>query len=154
MCENGVAASVFCDEGLHCTYTTNVIQNASNSTSSSSSSSSSSSTSNTNVSSDSVLEADMEEPEWWVEEILEKRKKKSGVYKYRTKWSTGEITWETFSCFIDVDRLCTPFLKFVNQDDWKQGLSSWSKARLQELCKTHGFSRTGNKEKLRVRVRA
>lgn len=143
--DNGVAASIYCDEGLHCVYTTNILLQQSNT--------SSSSTSSTPTTFSSLLVPDDDtEPEWWVEEILEVKKKKSNSYKYKTKWSTGETTWETFPSFVDVDRLCTPFVNFAKRENWVQGLSEWSKPRLQELCKAHGFSRTGNREKLINRI--
>ena len=78
-----------------------------------------------------------------MEEVIKsKKKKKTNTLQYKTKWSTGEYTWETFPSFIDTDRLCTPFVNFAKKEDWIQGLSPWSKPRLQELCKSHGFSRS------------
>ena len=68
-----------------------------------------------------------------VKKILEKRGA-GPTAKYRTQWATDEITWETFSSFVDEDRFCQPFFQFATEVDWKDGLQTFPQLKLKNMA--------------------
>lgn len=80
------------------------------------------------------------EQEWIVTSVT-KRKSQDKLLKYKTKWNTGEVTWEFFNCFVDVGRVCLPFISFAKKKDWVSGFSQWTVAKMKDLCKELGISR-------------
>lgn len=89
---------------------------------------------------EAIQKANNSEQEWQVIEIS-KRKKEQGIQLYKTKWSTGEVTWEKFSCFVDAARVSLPFIYFAQKKDWEDGFASWTVQKLKEICTNLGISR-------------
>lgn len=77
--------------------------------------------------------------EWKVTKIT-RWKMKNNTREYKTLWSTNEVTWEPFSCFVDVGRINQAFLQKAKSDDWEAGLATFSQKKLIALCKAEGKS--------------
>ena len=93
-------------------------------------------------SSDGEQVQDKHEGAEWVVTRIEARKQQKGIWKYKTIWSTDEVTWETFGSFIDLGVVSQEFLQFANENDWKCGFQSWSMQKIKDFCSKMGISRS------------
>lgn len=145
MNKNGVVASLFSDSKNHTVYSNSWKIASSNDdsgqiSSSESRSDRSESEGDENESGDDISEGH-EGAEAVVKKILEKRGA-GPTAKYRTQWATDEITWETFSSFVDEDRFAQPFFQFATEADWKDGLQTFTQPKLKNMANFLGVARS------------
>lgn len=142
---NGVVANIFCDNALHSVITnawklTKNIQESSKSQGEKISSISTNNKDDIDERSSRSSEYN-EEGETRVLDITD-RKTVSDNFQYKTHWSDGDETWAEFSSFIDIDRVCLPFIQYAKKEDWEQGLMKFSQAKLQKMAISRGVQRS------------
>lgn len=145
MNKNGVVASLFSDSKNHTVYTNSWKIASSNDDSGQISSSESRSDRSESEGDEKESGDDISEGHEGAEVVVKKILEKRGAgptAKYRTQWATDEITWETFSSFVDEDRFCQPFFQFATEADWKDGLQTFPQLKLKNMAIFLGVARS------------
>lgn len=143
--KSGIIASLFVDNEVHTVYSNAWNQKTLTNQSEESSKFDSGNSSELEKSIDHEMsESDREDDcdaEVTVEKILERRKKGTGWWYYKTVFSDKDVKWIPFDNFVDTTSVSSAFIQFASKEDWMEGLRAYSKAALMEIAQNNGLRR-------------